>query len=126
MAPPASKNIDEYIAGFPPDVQAALHAIRQAVQEAAPGVEEKISYGMPAFFVDGQGVLSVGAWKTHIGLYPAPSAEGPFARAVAKYGAHRSTLRLPLDEPMPLGLIRRLVRARVKENRARAKAKAKK
>jgi uncharacterized protein YdhG (YjbR/CyaY superfamily) len=122
----APKTIDDYIAGCPPDAQAALADIRQVVHKAVPRVEEKISYKMPAFFVDGHAVLHVGASKRHIGVYPAPSAEGEFARAVAQYGAHRSTLQFPLDEPMPLGLIRKLVQARVRENRARDKAKAKK
>jgi len=125
-AKPVPANIDAYLAGCPPQAQMALAQIRQAVREAAPGVEEKISYKMPAFFVDGHAVLHAGAYKQHIGVYPAPAAEGAFAAAVARYGAHRSTLQFPLDEPMPLGLIRRLVRARVRENRARDKAKAKK
>jgi uncharacterized protein YdhG (YjbR/CyaY superfamily) len=118
----APNTIGAYLANCPPPARTALEQIRQAVRHAAPRVEERISYKMPAFYVDGHAVLHAGAYKKHIGLYPAPSAEGPFAAAVAKYGAHKSTLQLPLDEPMPLPLIRKLVRARVKENRDRDKA----
>ena len=115
----AKNDIDAYIATFPPDVQAILEKIRSTVREAAPDAEEKISYRIPAFTLEGN-LIYFAAFKRHIGVYPPVRGPEAFVRAVAAYANEKGNLRFPLDEPMPYGLIGRIVKARVRENRTRA------
>jgi uncharacterized protein YdhG (YjbR/CyaY superfamily) len=117
----APATIDEYIAGFPPDVRRMLQQVRATIHEAVPDAEETISYGIPTF----KHVLAFAGWKKHVSVYPAPMGVPQFAKAVAKYGSGRGTLQFPLDEPIPLGLIARLARFRNKAEKAKAKAKIK-
>ncbi len=109
-------DIDDYIADFPKETQQVVQKIRATVKKAAPGVEEKISYKMPAFMLRGHYLVHIAAYKTHIGLYPAPDSKGEFKEAVKTYGSGRSTLKFPLEKPIPYGLISRIVKSRVKEN----------
>ena len=107
-----SRDIDEYIAGFPPDVQEVLHKVRAAIRAAAPQATEKISYQMPAFFQDG--VLAYfGGFKTHIGFYPPVSGDAKLVREAAPYAGEKGNLRFPLDQPIPYDLIRRIVETRL-------------
>ena len=122
----APGNIDEYIAGFPNNVQEILEKIRMTIRKAAPGAEEKISYRIPGFSLKGSYLIYFAAFKNHIGLYPAPRGIAEFKEALALYQTGKGTMRFPLDKPIPFGLISKIVRFRVKENRARAAAKAKK
>lgn len=115
--PPAS--IDAYIAAFPPDVRAVLEAIRSTVRAAAPDADEAISYGIPAFKQDGT-LVYFAAFKQHVGFYPPVKGDAKLEQAVARYANDKGNLRFPLDEPMPLPLIRRIVRHRLKQNRAAA------
>jgi len=115
----AKNDIDAYIATFPPDVQAILEKIRSTVREAAPDAEEKISYRIPAFTLEGN-LIYFAAFKRHIGVYPPVKGPEALVRAVAAYANEKGNLRFPLDEPMPYGLIGRIVKARVRENRTRA------
>jgi uncharacterized protein YdhG (YjbR/CyaY superfamily) len=117
-------SIDEYIAAFPPDVQSVLKKIRLTIRQAAPGAEEKISYRMPAFALDGI-LIYFAAFKKHIGIYPPVRGDEKLNKHVARYRGEKGNLKLPLDEPIPYELIRRIVRFRLKEHRERAKAKRK-
>ena len=121
----APKNIDEYIAGFPHDVQEILEKIRLTIRKAAPDAEETISYQMPTFTLKGN-LVHFAAYKKHIGLYPAPSGTEKFKQELSVYKAAKGSVRFPLDRPIPFDLISQIVKFRVKENLSRAEAKGKK
>jgi len=121
----APKNIDEYIAGFPDDVQEILEKIRMTIREAAPDAEEKISYQMPTFTMKGN-LVHFAAYRKHIGLYPAPRGIEKFKKELSAYEGAKGSVRFPLDKPIPFGLISRIVKFRVKDNLERAEAKGKK
>lgn len=121
----APQNIDEYIAGFPPDIQAILEKIRLTIKKAAPAAQEKISYQMPTFFLNGN-LVHFAAFKHHIGFYPAPRGIEQFKDELSVYKGAKGSVQFPLDQPMPLGLISKIVKFRVKENLERAQAKGKK
>ena len=118
------QTIDEYIAGYPPEVQERLAAIRAAVREIAPQAEEAIKYGIPTFVLDGN-LVHIGAFKHHIGFYPAPSGLEQFDEELAKYPRSKGAVQFPLDQPLPLDLIRRITAFRVQENRDKAASKKK-
>lgn len=120
------KDIDEYIAGFPNDVQAILEKIRLTIRKAAPDAEETISYKLPTFTLKGKYLVYFGAYKKHIGFYPAPTGIEKFKAELSVYEAGKGTLKFPLDKPMPFNLITKIVKFRVKENLGRAEAKGKK
>ena len=124
--PTAPKNIDEYIAGFPSNVQEILEQVRMTVRQAAPDGEETISYQIPTFTLKGKYLIYFAAYEKHIGLYPAPRGVEKFKKELALYEGGKGTVRFPLDKPIPFGLIKRIVKFRVKENLERAKAKRKK
>jgi uncharacterized protein YdhG (YjbR/CyaY superfamily) len=119
------KTIDEYIAGFPGDVQEILQQIRQTIREAAPDAQEKISYQMPTFTLNGN-LIHFAAFKNHIGLYPTPTGIEEFEKELSVYERGKGSVRFPLDKPIPFDLISRIVKFRVKENLARAEAKGRK
>lgn len=112
----APKNIDEYIASFPDDVQAILRKIRSTIRKAAPDAQETISYQIPTFTLNGRYLIYFAGYTKHISIYPAPRGVEQFKKALAAYQAGKGTLRLPLDKPIPFGLIRRIVKFRMKEN----------
>lgn len=116
------KNIDEYIGGFPNDVQEILEKIRDTIHNAAPDAKEKISYSMPAFEQNGI-VVYFAAYKNHIGLYALPSGHEEFKEALSKYKSGKGSVQFPLNQPMPYDLITKIVKFRVKENLAKAKKK---
>lgn len=115
-------NVDEYIAGFPDDVQAKLRAMRQVIREAAPDATEQIAYAMPAYKLNGP-LVYFAAFKEHIGFYPAGDLSGPFDEELTPYKRAKGTVRLPIDQPLPLDLIRRIVEYRVDQNMQKAAAK---
>ncbi len=117
-------SVDEYIATFPAGTQKILQEIRAAIKAAAPGAEEKISYQMPTFFLNGN-LIHFAAFKNHIGIYPTPSGTEAFKEEIAKYKTAKGSIQLPLDQPMPLKLIDRIVKFRVAENLQKAKLKGK-
>ena len=119
------QSIDEYIATFPPAVQAILEKIRLTIGNAAPGAQETISYLMPAFILNGV-LVYFAAFKNHIGLYPPVRGDASLERAIAPYAGEKGNLRFPLDQPIPYDLIERIVRLRVQQNVAKAAAKRKK
>jgi len=110
-------SIDEYIASMPEDVRPILQSIRATVRKAAPQAEERISYRMPAFFHGGV-LVYFAAFKQHIGFYP-PVQDESLKPLLAKYAGPKGNLKFPLSEPMPHALIRRIVEARLEENRVR-------
>jgi uncharacterized protein YdhG (YjbR/CyaY superfamily) len=122
----APRDIDEYIAGFPSEVQEMLEKIRMTIRKAAPDAEETISYQIPTFTLKGKYLIYFAAFKKHIGLYPAPRGVEKFKKQLSVYEGGKGTVRFPLDKPIPFGLIERIVKFRVKENQERAKAKGKK
>jgi uncharacterized protein YdhG (YjbR/CyaY superfamily) len=119
------QTIDEYIAGFPGDVQEILQKIRMTIHEAAPEAQEKISYQMPTFFLKGN-LVHFAAFKEHIGFYPVPTGIEKFKKELSVYKQGKGSVQFPLDQPMPYELITKIVKFRVKENLAAAAAKAKK
>lgn len=121
----ASRDIDGYIAGFPNDVQEILEKIRKTIRKAAPGAEETIKYQMPTFTLNGN-LVHFAAFKKHIGFYPAPRGDEKFKKELSVYEGDKSTVRFPLDKPIPFDLISRIVKFRVAKNLERAEAKKKK
>jgi uncharacterized protein YdhG (YjbR/CyaY superfamily) len=117
----APGDIDEYIAGFPKDVQKILQKIRMTIRKAAPAAEEAISYQMPTFKLNGN-LIHFAAYKNHIGLYPAPRAIEKFKEKLKRYEGGKGTIRLQLDEPIPYDLITKIVKFRVNENLEKSKA----
>jgi uncharacterized protein YdhG (YjbR/CyaY superfamily) len=113
----APRTIDEYIAGFPEDVQKILRKVRATIRKAAPGVEEAVKYGVAAFVLDGTNLIFFGGYKQHIGVYPAPRAAEEFREELAAYKGGKGTVQFPLDQPIPYELITRIVKYRVRENR---------
>ena len=113
--------IDEYIATFTSEVRTILTQIRETIREAAPQAEERISYRMPSFSLDGP-LVYFAAFKSHIGFYP-PVGDPDVKAEAARYAGERGNLRFPLDEPIPYELVRKIVLARVRENRERMETK---
>ena len=118
-----SKDIDAYIAGFPTDVQQILEKIRKTIRKAAPEAEETISYLIPTFNLKGRYLIYFAAYKKHIGLYPAPRGNERFKKELSRYEGGKGTVRFPLDKPIPLALITRIVKFRIKQNLEREKLK---
>jgi uncharacterized protein YdhG (YjbR/CyaY superfamily) len=118
------KDIDEYIASFPAEVQTVLEKVRQTIRDAAPDAKETISYQMPAFKRHGI-LVYFAAWTKHIGLYPPISGDKILERAAALYAGPKGNLQFPLNEPIPYDLIKRIVKLRVKQDSAKAAARRK-
>ncbi|MBP9098482.1 MAG: DUF1801 domain-containing protein [Ferruginibacter sp.] len=116
------ESIPEYIAGFPEDVQQLLEQVRNAIKKAAPAATEKISYAMPTYYLEGN-LVHFAAYKHHIGFYPAPSGLEAFEKDIAKYKHSKGAVQFPLDKPLPLSLITRIVKYRVKINLEKATQK---
>ncbi len=114
-----AKDIDDYIAGFPADVQKILQKIRTTIQKAAPDAEEAIKYQIPTFTQNGGNLLHFAAFKNHIGLYPAPRAKEEFKTELSGYKGGKGTVQFPFDEPIPYALIGRIARFRVKDQKKR-------
>lgn len=111
----AYTTIDEYIAGFPENIQKKLRELRQVIKEAAPEATEKISYQMPTFFLNGN-LVHFAAFKNHIGFYPAPTGLDAFKDEIAAYPHSKGAVQFPLDKPIPFDLVRRIVAYRITEN----------
>lgn len=111
------KDIDEYIGGFSPEVQAILEKIRVTIRKAAPRAEETISYRIPAFRMNGI-LVYFAAFKKHIGLYPPVRADAKIAKAIAPYAGPKGNLQFPLDQRIPYELIRDIVKLRVRQDQA--------
>lgn len=114
-------DVDEYISGFPEDIRLKLSKLRNIFRKAAPGAAEVISYGVPAFRLNGKDVVYFAAFKKHIGIYPAPRESDELMNDLSEYKGGKGTVQFPLDKPLPLDLISRIVKYRVKENILTAK-----
>ncbi|MCE5206854.1 MAG: DUF1801 domain-containing protein [Chloroflexi bacterium] len=121
--PPSS--IDEYIAGFPAEVQKTLREIREVIKTAAPEAEEKISYQIPTFYLNGN-LIHFAAYKNHIGIYPTSGGIEKFETELSAYKESKGTLRFSLHQPIPYDLISQIVKFRVKENLDKTAEKQKK
>lgn len=119
------KNIDEYIAGFPKEIQKILEQIRATIKKTAPEAEETISYAIPTFTLNGN-LVHFAAFKNHIGFYPAPSGNEAFKKELSIYKGGKGTVQFPIDKKIPLNLITKIVKFRVKKNLERIKTKTKK
>jgi uncharacterized protein YdhG (YjbR/CyaY superfamily) len=117
-------NIDEYIAEYPKDIQKILKDIRLTVSKAAPKAEEAIKYYMPAFVYHGHLALFA-VFKTHIGFYPAPTANPDFKKELSAYKTGKGSVQFPLDKPMPLRLITKMVKYQLAKNIEKEKKKNK-
>jgi uncharacterized protein YdhG (YjbR/CyaY superfamily) len=116
--------VDDYIAGFPPELQTVLEQIRQTIRKSAPGVSEKISYAIPTFDLNGT-LVHFAAFKNHVGFYATPTGHEAFKSELSRYKEGKGSVQFPLNEPMPLDLIARIVEFRVKENLSKASSKIK-
>lgn len=127
MAKSKPKTIDEYIAMFPKDVQKILENLRQVIRETALEAEETISYGMPAFKLNGKVLVYFAGWKNHIGFYPAGSLEAfkkeelAFREELASFKQAKGTVQFPFDKPIPVDLVKRIVKFRIKESESEKK-----
>ena len=125
MEKTVAKNMDEYIATFPKSTQILLQQMRATIGKAAPQAEETINYAMPTFALKGNLVHFAG-YANHIGFYPAPSGIEAFKKELSIYKGAKGSVQFPLDKPLPLNLVTKIVKFRVKENLEKAAAKAKK
>ena len=122
----AAASVDEYIAGFPHDVQEVLEEVRTTIRAELPAeASELISYAIPAFAVDGKVVVFYSGWKHHISMYPIPTGTDAFQRRIAQHVAGKGTLSFQLSRPMPLRLIGEITRARLRDHRASQASSAK-
>ena len=108
-------SIDEYIDTFPEDTQKILKQVRRTIKTAAPEAGEKISYGIPTFTLNGKYLIYFAGWKNHISIYPIPIGDEAFNKEISQYIAGKGTLKFPIDKPMPLKLISKIVKLKVSE-----------
>ncbi len=111
-------NVDSYIQSFPPDTQKILQKIRTTIRENAPGAEESISYGMPAYKLNKKPLVYFAAFTNHIGFYATPTGHETFAKELSVYKQGKGSVQFPIVQPMPINLIKKIVQFRVKENNA--------
>ena len=121
-----SNSIDEYIAAFPEETQRLLEEVRTTIKAVAPDAKEKISYQIAAFELNGKNLVHFAGWKTHIAMYPIPSGTEAFNKQLSQYADGKGTLKFPLNKPMPLKLITKVVKLRVADNRKNVEIKSSK
>jgi uncharacterized protein YdhG (YjbR/CyaY superfamily) len=114
--------IDKYISSFPKEIQVLLEQVRTTIRQAAPEAEEAIKYAMPTFVLNGN-LVHFAAFKNHIGFYPVPSGIEAFQKELSVYKQGKGSVQFPLDQPIPLELIARIVKFRVVENKRKAELK---
>jgi uncharacterized protein YdhG (YjbR/CyaY superfamily) len=125
QAVPEISSVDAYIASFPTAVHERLELIRQTIRQVVPEAQEKISYGIPTFTLDGN-LIHYAAFKSHIGIYPGSAAIAAFRKDLAGYKTSKGTVQLPSDAAIPCALIERIVRFRIKDRARASKSKGKK
>jgi uncharacterized protein YdhG (YjbR/CyaY superfamily) len=113
--------VDQYLAYFPDETREILETVRARIKKLAPKVEEEISYGIPCFKMNGTFLIYFAGYKKHISLYPAPTSDPAFAKEFANYKTSKGTIQFQLNEPVPYGLITKIIRAMVAKNKARTK-----
>jgi len=119
------KSIDEYIAQFPQEIQEILNKLRQVIKESAPNTEEKISYGMPTFALNGN-LVHFAAYKNHIGFYPTSNGITTFKQELSGYKTSKGAVQFPIGKTIPYELVSKIVKFRVSENKSKAERKIKK
>jgi uncharacterized protein YdhG (YjbR/CyaY superfamily) len=113
------KTIDAYIAAFPSSTQEILEKLRRVIRESAPGAEEAISFGIPTFKLNGN-LVHFAAYKKHVGFYPTSSGIAAFKKELTPYKLGRGTVQFPIGRAIPFGIVRKIVRYRVREQARRA------
>lgn len=116
--------IDEYISHFPRHIQTILQEVRAVIKKTAPAAEETIKYNMPTFTLNGN-LVYFAAFKNHIGFFPAPTNNEAFTKALSPYKTGKGSVQFPLDQPMPVRLIAKIVEWRIRENALKAAKKKK-
>jgi uncharacterized protein YdhG (YjbR/CyaY superfamily) len=119
---PPAKNVDEYLAGVPKEARATLEKLRRTIKAAAPMASEGISYQMPMYKHHGM-VVGFAAFKNHCSIFPGAAVMDAYKEELKPYDTSKGTIRFPVDKPLPATLVTKLVRARIKENEARANRK---
>jgi uncharacterized protein YdhG (YjbR/CyaY superfamily) len=109
-------DVDAYITSFPKETRELLEQVRAAILQAAPQAEESISYGMPAYKINGKPLVYFAAFQNHLGFYATPSGHSEFADELSAYKTGKGSVQFPLDSPIPLDLITRITKFRVSEN----------
>jgi uncharacterized protein YdhG (YjbR/CyaY superfamily) len=115
------KDINEYISGFPKDIQKILKEVRATIKKAAPKAEEMISYAIPTYKLNNRPLIYFAGHTKHLGIYPAPVSSEEFKKEFSKYKTSRGTVQFPYDEPIPMKLITKIVKFKIKENISRIK-----
>lgn len=115
------ENVDEYISSFPKETQKYLKQIRAAIKKAAPNAEEGIGYKMPAYKLNSRPLVYFAGYAKHIGFYATPTGHNEFKKELSVYKEGKGSVQFPLDEPLPIALITKIVKFRVQENLAKAK-----
>jgi uncharacterized protein YdhG (YjbR/CyaY superfamily) len=119
---PPARNVDEYLAGVPKEARATLEKLRKTIKGAAPKATEVISYQMPMYKQNGM-VVGFAAFKNHCSIFPGSAVMDAYKEELKPYDTSKGTIRFPADKPLPAALVKKLVRARIKENEARANRK---
>jgi uncharacterized protein YdhG (YjbR/CyaY superfamily) len=114
------KNIDDYISQFPQATQKVLQQIRNTIKKIVLKAEEAISYGIPVFNLSGTNLIYFAGYKNHVSIYPAPRGKDEFKKILSAYKGGKGTVQFPLDKPLPINLIIKIVKFRMKENLAKA------
>ncbi len=115
-------SMDEYIAACPEETHERLQEIRAAIKKLAPEAKEKISYQIAAFELNGKNIIHFAGWKKHISLYPIPAGDEAFESEVSRYADGKGTMKLPLDEPMPMKLVNKVIKLHLEVNKKKAKS----
>ena len=115
------KNIETYIKSSPKNIQDILIQLRAVIKKNAPGASESISYGMPAFKIYGKPLIYFAAFKNHIGFYATPTGHKEFEADLSPYKQGKGSIQFPLNQPIPMDLVAKIVQFRVKENAGKAK-----
>jgi len=115
------KSVEDYIASFPKDTQKVLKQIRTLVKKTASQAEESIAYAMPAYKMNGKPIVYFAGYDHHIGFYATPTGHEKFAKELSKYKQGKGSVQFPLDQPMPMDLIERIVKFRISESESKAK-----
>lgn len=110
-----NRTIEAYISSYPEGVQKHLNQMYAALKEAAPEAEETINYGIPTFQLNGKNLVHFAGAKKHIGFYPTPSGIEAFQKELADYKSSKGSVQFPLNKPLPLDLVKKIVQFRVKE-----------
>ena len=125
MAKTNFQSLDEYIAACPQDSQAYLREIRKLIRALVPKAKEKISYQIACFELNGRNLIHFAGWKKHVSLYPVPAGDEAFESEISKYVDGKGTVKFPLDEPLPVKLLKKVIKLHLAVNKKQAKGESK-